>query len=45
VFTPSADGNLTESGRIIGKYTGWSTYVDLTYALNEQWDVGFGIFV
>lgn len=42
-FTPSADGNLTETGRIIGKYTGWSTYVDLTYALNDQWDVGLGI--
>ncbi|MCI0516412.1 MAG: TonB-dependent receptor [Woeseiaceae bacterium] len=43
VFTPSADGNLTESGRIVGKYTGWSTYVDLTYALSDNWDVGVGV--
>jgi iron complex outermembrane receptor protein len=42
-FTPSPDGNLTESGRIKGKYTGWSGYVDLTYSLNDQWDVGLGL--
>lgn len=42
-FTPSSDGNLTESGRIVGKYTGWSTYVDLNYALNDRWDVGVGL--
>ncbi len=43
VFTPSADGTLTESGRIIGKYTGWSSYVDLNYELNDRWDVGVGL--
>ncbi len=42
-FTPSSDGNLTESGRIVGKYTGWSTYVDLNYALNDSWDFGVGL--
>lgn len=42
-FTPSADGNLTETGRIDGKYTGWSGYVDLNYALNDRWDVGVGL--
>ncbi len=43
VFEPSPDGNLTESGRIIGKYTGWSSYVDLMYELNDSWDVGVGL--
>ncbi|MDH5215268.1 MAG: TonB-dependent receptor [Gammaproteobacteria bacterium] len=42
-FTPSADGNLTETGRIQGKYTGWSGYVDVNYALNDRWDVGLGL--
>lgn len=42
-FTPSADGLLTETGRIIGKYSGWAAYVDLTYALNDQWEIGVGL--
>lgn len=42
-FSPSADGNLTETGRILGKYTGWSSYVDVNYALNDRWDIGVGV--
>lgn len=41
-FTPSPDGLLTETGRIVGKYTGWATYVDLTYKLTDEWEVGVG---
>lgn len=42
-FSPSADGFLTETGRIRGDYSGWATYVDLDYALNDQWEVGVGV--
>jgi len=41
-FTPSPDGLLTETGRIVGKYTGWASYVDLTYKLSEDWEIGVG---
>ena len=42
-FSPSADGNLTETGRIIGDYSGWGAYVDVNYALTEQWSLGLGV--
>jgi iron complex outermembrane receptor protein len=42
-FTPSADGNLLETGRIKGDYSGWGTYVDLNYDITEQWSVGVGV--
>lgn len=42
-FTPSPDGLLSESGRIVGEYSGWAAYVDLTYAFNDQWDASFGV--
>ncbi len=42
-FSPSADGNLTETGRILGKYTGWSGYVDVNYALTDRLDIGLGV--
>jgi len=41
-FSPSADGQLAEPGRIIGDYSGWAAYVDLTYDFNERWDASFG---
>ncbi len=41
VFTPSPIG-LLESNQVNGDYTGWSAYVDLSYAVNDQWEVGFG---
>ncbi|MEJ6683712.1 MAG: TonB-dependent receptor [SAR86 cluster bacterium] len=42
-FSPSADGNLTETGRIIGDYSGWGAYVDVNYDLSEQWSLGLGV--
>ena len=42
-FSPSADGQLVETGRILGDYSGWAAYVDLTYAVNDQWDASIGV--
>ncbi len=42
-FTASADGRLTETGRIVGEYSGWGAYVDLNYAITDRWDVGVGM--
>lgn len=42
-FSPSADGNLRETGRIVGENTGWAAYVDLKFELNEQWTLGLGV--
>jgi iron complex outermembrane receptor protein len=42
-FTPSADGVLRETGRIVGDYSGWAAYVDLTYELTQQWDFSVGL--
>lgn len=41
-FTSSPDGVLRETGRIVGEYTGWAAYVDLTYAITDQFDVSIG---
>lgn len=42
-WEPSPDGLLTEPGRIVGEYTGWAAYVDLTYALTDSFDVSVGV--
>ncbi len=42
-FTASADGLLTETGRIVGEYTGWGAYVDLTYTIADQIDLSLGV--
>ncbi len=42
-FSPSADGTLTETNRIKGEYSGWATYVNLSYAINDQFDIEFGL--
>ncbi len=42
-FTPSADGLLTEPGRIIGDYSGWGAYVDLSYAASDKLDLSLGV--
>ena len=42
-FTPSADGNLTETGRIKGNYDGWATYVNLDYAITDTFDIEVGL--
>lgn len=41
-FSPSADGRLVETGRIIGDYTGWGAYVDLSWQASEQFDISVG---
>ena len=42
-WTASADGLLTEPGRIKGEYTGWAAYVDLSYEFSESFDVSVGV--
>ena len=42
-FEPSPDGLLTEPGRVIGEYTGWAAYVDLSYAVSDSFDVSLGV--
>ena len=42
-FVPTANGRKDENTYIIGKFTGWAAYVDLTYAINDQWDVSLGL--
>ncbi|MDJ0698941.1 MAG: TonB-dependent receptor [Woeseiaceae bacterium] len=42
-FMPSSNGQMTEETFINGKFNGWAAYVDLTYALNDQWDVSLGL--
>ena len=41
-FTPSAVG-LLESNQVRGKYKGWGAYIDMTYALSEKFELGFGL--
>ncbi len=42
-FAPSADGTLTETGRAVGEYSGWATYVNLDYAVTDTVDVEVGV--
>ncbi|MDH3954694.1 MAG: TonB-dependent receptor, partial [Gammaproteobacteria bacterium] len=42
-WEPSSDGLLSEPGRVIGEYTGWAAYLDLTYAFTDSFDVSFGV--
>lgn len=42
-FTSSPDGILRETGRIVGEYTGWAAYVDLTYQVSDKFDVSLGV--
>lgn len=42
-FVPTANGMMEENTFINGKFTGWAAYVDLSYAINDQWDVSLGI--
>jgi len=42
-FSPSADGVLRETGRVVGDYSGWGAYLDLTYDITEQLDVSVGV--
>ncbi len=42
-FSPAADGLLTETGRIVGDYSGWAGYVDLTLAASDTLDFSLGV--
>lgn len=42
-WTPSATGLLNDRNRAIGKYSGYSAYVDLSYQFNDAFDVSLGV--
>lgn len=42
-FYPSADGLMNDRNRVIGKYQGYSAYLDLSYEFSETFDVNFGV--
>jgi iron complex outermembrane receptor protein len=42
-WTPSPTGAINDRNRIVGKYQGYSAYLDIGYAINEQFDVNVGI--
>ncbi|MGB5631082.1 MAG: TonB-dependent receptor [Woeseiaceae bacterium] len=42
-WSPSSDGMLTEPGRVIGEFTGWAAYLDLSYAFTDSFDVSIGV--
>lgn len=42
-FTSSADGLLTETGRIKGDYSGWAGYVNLAYDVTDTLQVEAGV--
>ncbi len=42
-WTPSPDGLINDRNRIIGKYQGYSAYLDLKYAFTETFDIGVGV--
>ena len=42
-FYPTADGMLTESGKIKGKYTGWAAYANVGFDITEQLNVEVGV--
>lgn len=42
-WTSSPDGLIHDANRIIGKYQGYSAYVDLSYAFSDTFDMSFGV--
>jgi len=42
-WTPSPSGQINDRNRIIGKYSGYSTYVDLSYEFSDSFDMSFGV--
>jgi iron complex outermembrane receptor protein len=42
-FTPSPNGLHTETGRIVGEYSGWAAYVDLSYQVTERLEASLGL--
>ena len=42
-WTPSSDGLATEPGRIVGDFSGWAAYVDLSFDVSDTFDVSVGV--
>ena len=42
-WTGSPDGLIRDANRIVGKYQGYSAYVDLSYAFSDRFDMSFGV--
>lgn len=42
-FSPTANGRMDELTIVNGRYNGWAAYVDLTYAINDEWDISVGL--
>jgi len=42
-WTPTADGLMNDRNRIVGKYQGYSAYVDLSYEFSDTFDMSFGL--
>jgi iron complex outermembrane receptor protein len=42
-WTPSPDGLINDRNRVVGKYQGYSAYVDLSYAFSNTFDVSVGV--
>ena len=42
-WVSSPTGNIFDSNRVIGKYQGYSAYVDLSYAFSDRFDMSFGV--
>ncbi len=42
-WTPSATGLMNDRNHVIGKYSGYSGYVDLSYQFNDAFDVSLGV--
>jgi len=43
VWTASPDGLANDLNHIVGKYSGYSGYVDLSYEFNDSFDMSFGL--
>lgn len=42
-WTPSPDGLINDRNHIVGDYSGFSTYVDLSYKFTDTFDMSFGL--
>jgi iron complex outermembrane receptor protein len=42
-WTPSPTGMINDRNHIVGKYSGYAAYVDLSYRFNDAFDVSLGL--
>ncbi len=42
-FVPSSTGRMDERNIVNGRYNGYAAYVDLSYRINDLWDVSLGV--